>query len=74
MPVKLFKKTPPPVPQPPPTFSLEGLSEQQIRWLRDAVKREAEAMRSSFSQSLSLKCDFLNRVDRVLGGNAEEKE
>lgn len=34
MSIKLYKNTPPPVQQPPPTFDITGLCAQQLQWLR----------------------------------------
>jgi hypothetical protein len=35
--IKLHRKTPPPVPQPPPTYSISGLKLSEVEWLRQAV-------------------------------------
>jgi hypothetical protein len=81
MPIKFFKRIPPPVPQPPPTFGLDGLSAQQVLWLKDVIIAEEtrlnEALRNNgphFRDLVQTKLDFFGRVRRVFDGNADERQ
>lgn len=59
MPVKIYKVIPPPVPVPPPTYSLTGLSERQLEYLRKMVMaKEADL--------LSDEGDFFRRLRALL--------
>lgn len=64
MPVKIYRNVPPPVPQPPETFSLEGMSKQQTEVLLRVLQAGYKALSIGLPSSMGNVNDdqFINRV------------
>ena len=67
MPVKFTKVDPTPVPLPPATYSITGLSYQQVLWLRDTIRARRRSLgEHSFYPHTQDEIDFFRRLDAVI--------
>lgn len=66
MPIKFTEHAPPPIPQPPTTYGIEGLSRQQMRFVMYALQSKL-ALHASGSITLGVEeHETLNRVIAVI--------
>jgi hypothetical protein len=74
MPIKFWKVNPPPVPTPPATYELTGMSREEAAWLKRAVGARYNALQADHVPSEFGEKEFLNRVNRVLFESPFERE
>ena len=68
MPVKFARVDPKPVPLPPTTYAITGLSKQQAAWLLEAVATRLRAVDNSSYEAIREEAAFLRRLAAVMSG------
>lgn len=73
MPIKFTQKTPPPQPQPPTTYGVEGLDKQEMRWMLELLQegRKHIGVNNGPPFFTSEKQDFGRRVTAVIAAKVD---